>query len=291
MLKLIEFINNKVNRKGVCLLMKNLKLKNGSEIPALGLGTSGLKSDQCTETVKTALELGYRHLDTAAAYGNQTAIARAIKESTIPRQELFITSKVWWTDLAYNDFKQAVEKILSELELDYLDMLLIHWPNSDIPLTETLKALQEVKAAGQAKNTGVSNFTINHLKKALSIAPELITDNQVEFHPTLYQKDLLDFAFKNDIILTAYSPLAQGEVFENSVLKSLGEKYDKTPAQLALRWLIEKNIVAIPKASSEAHLKNNLDIFDWNFPVDAAREMELLDQNNRLIDPGYPDFE
>jgi diketogulonate reductase-like aldo/keto reductase len=103
--------------------------------------------------------------------------------------------------------------------------------------------------------------------------------------------ELLDFAFKNNIILTAYSPLAQGEVFKNSVLKSLGEKYDKSPAQLALRWLIEKNIVAIPKASSEAHLKNNLDVFDWNFPVDAAREMELLDQNNRLIDPGYPDFE
>ncbi|SFL31141.1 2,5-diketo-D-gluconate reductase B [Halanaerobium salsuginis] len=290
MLKLIEFINNKVNRKGVCLLMKNLKLKNGSEIPALGLGTSGLKSDQCTETVKTALELGYRHLDTAAAYGNQTAIARAIKESTIPRQELFITSKVWWTDLAYNDFKQAVEKILSELELDYLDMLLIHWPNSDIPLTETLKALQEVKAAGQAKNTGVSNFTINHLKKALSIAPELITDNQVEFHPTLYQKELLKFCFKNDIILTAYSPLARGEALHNSVIKNLADKYDKSPAQLTLKWLLEKDIVVIPKASSQKHLANNLEVFDWDLPLEAAREMELINNNNRVINPDFAEF-
>lgn len=270
--------------------MKNFKLKNGNEIPALGLGTSGLRGKQCTEVVKKALKLGYNHIDTADMYGNHQAIAKALNESETDRDQLFITSKIQSEDLEYNQLKKTADRLLTELDIEYFDLLLIHWPSPDIPVNESLKAMKELKENGKVINIGVSNFTLPLLKEALEYYPDLITVNQVEFHPTLYQKDLLDFAFKNDIILTAYSPLAQGEVFNNSVLKSLGEKYDKTPAQLALRWLIEKNIAAIPKASSEAHLKNNLEIFDWDFPVDAAREMELLDQNNRLIDPGYPDF-
>ena len=271
--------------------MKKFELKNGNQIPALGLGTSGLRGKQCTEVVKEALELGYRHIDTADMYGNHRAVAEALNESDIDREKIFITSKIQSEDLEYGQLKKTADRLLNELDIEYFDLLLIHWPSPEIPVAESLKAMKELKEAGKARNIGVSNFTIPLLKEALDAYPDLITVNQVEFHPTLYQKDLLDFAFKNDVILTAYSPLAQGKVFENSVLKSLGEKYDKTPAQLALRWLIEKNIVAIPKASSEAHLKNNLDIFDWNFPVDAAREMELLDQNNRLIDPGYPNFD
>jgi len=271
--------------------MNEFELKNGNHIPALGLGTSGLRGKQCTEVVKKALELGYRHIDTADMYGNHRAVAEALNKSVLSRDELFITSKIQSEDLEYKQLKKTADRLLSELELEYFDLLLIHWPSPEISVEESLKAMKELKEAGKVKNVGVSNFTIPLLKEALAAYPDLITVNQVEFHPTLYQKDLLDFAFKNDIILTAYSPLAQGEVFENSVLKSLGKKYDKSPAQLALRWLIEKNIVAIPKASSEAHLKNNLEVFDWDFPVDAAREMELLDQNNRLIDPGYPDFD
>jgi diketogulonate reductase-like aldo/keto reductase len=271
--------------------MQKFELKNGNQIPALGLGTSGLRGEQCTEVVKKAVELGYRHIDTADMYQNHLAIAEALKQTEVKRDQLFITSKIQSEDLEYKQLKKTADRLLSELELEYFDLLLIHWPSPKIPVEESLKAMKELKEAGKTKNVGVSNFTVPLLKEALESYPDLITVNQVEFHPTLYQKELLDFAFKNDIILTAYSPLAQGEVFKNSVLESLGEKYDKTPAQLALRWLIEKNIVAIPKASSEAHLKNNLDVFDWDFPVDAAREMELLDQNNRLIDPGYPDFD
>lgn len=271
--------------------MKEFNLKTGDKIPALGLGTSGLRGKQCTEVVKKAVELGYRHIDTADMYQNHPAVAKALKQIEVDRDKLFITSKIQSEDLAYNQLKKTADRLLSELELEYFDLLLIHWPNPEIPVQESLKAMKELKEAGKTRNVGVSNFTIPLLKEALEHYPDLITVNQVEFHPTLYQKELLDFAFKNDIILTAYSPLAQGEVFKNSVLESLGEKYDKSPSQLALRWLIEKNIVAIPKASSEAHLKNNLDLFDWDFPVDAAREMELLDQNNRLVDPGYPDFD
>ena len=271
--------------------MKQFKLKNGNKIPAVGLGTSGLKGKQCTEIVKKAIDVGYRHIDTADMYGNHQAIAEALNQSNIDRAKLFITSKIQSKDLEYRQLKKAATRLLNELDIEYFDLLLIHWPSPNIPVEESLKALKELKKAGKARNIGVSNFTIPLLKEALKAYPDLITVNQVEFHPTLYQKKLLDFAFKNDIILTAYSPLAQGKVFNNSVLKDLGKKYDKTPAQLALRWLIEKNIVAIPKASSEAHLKNNLNVFNWDFPIDAAREMELLDQNNRLIDPGYPDFD
>ena len=271
--------------------MKEFELKNGNKMPALGLGTSGLRGKQCAKVVKKALELGYRQIDTADMYGNHRAIAKALNESEVKREDLFITSKIQSEDLEYGQLKKTAARLLNELDIDYFDLLLIHWPSPEISVEESLKAMKELKEEGKAINIGVSNFTIPLLKEALKHYPDLITVNQVEFHPTLYQKDLLDFAFKNDVILTAYSPLAQGEVQNNSVLKSLGEKYDKTPAQLALRWLIEKKIVAIPKASSEKHLQNNLDVFDWHFPVDAAREMELLDQNNRLIDPGYPDFE
>lgn len=271
--------------------MQKFDLKNGNQIPALGLGTSSLKGGECTEVVKKALKLGYRMIDTADMYGNHKAIAQALNESQIKRDELFITSKIQSEDLEYNKLKKTAENLLSELEIEYFDLLLIHWPSPDITVAESLKAMKELKENGKVKNIGVSNFTVKLLKEALEYDSDLITVNQVEFHPTLYQKELLDFAFKNDIILTAYSPLAKGEVFNNSVLKDLAEKYDLSPAQLSLRWLIEKNIVAIPKASSEAHLKDNLDIFDWDFPIDAAREMELLDQNNRLVDPGYPDFD
>jgi diketogulonate reductase-like aldo/keto reductase len=270
--------------------MEFFELKNGNKIPALGLGTSGLKGEECTKVVKQALELGYRHIDTADMYGNHRAIAKALNESDVERGQLFITSKIQSQDLEYKQLLKSAARLLIELDIKYFDLLLIHWPSPDIPVEESLKAMQELKEDGRARNIGVSNFTIPLLKEALEHYPDLVTVNQVEFHPTLYQKDLLNFAFKNDVILTAYSPLAQGEVFNNSVLKDLGEKYDKTPAQLALRWLVEKNIAAIPKASSKAHLKNNLEIFDWDFPVEAAREMELLDQNNRLIDPSYPHF-
>lgn len=271
--------------------MKEFELKNGNKIPALGLGTSSLTGDECTKVVKKALELGYRHIDTADMYGNHQAIAEALNHSDIKRKDLFITSKIQSNDLNYEQLKKTAARLLAELDLEYLDLLLIHWPSREIPVSESLKAMKELKEAGKVKNIGVSNFTIELLKEALEYDSDLITVNQVEFHPTLYQKDLLDFAFKNDIILTAYSPLSKGEVFNNSVLKDLAQKYDKTAAQFALRWLIEKNIVAIPKASSAAHLKNNLEVFDWDFPIDAAREMELLDQNNRLVDPGYPHFD
>ena len=271
--------------------MKEIKLKNGNQIPALGLGTYKLKGKECTKVVKKALEIGYRHLDTADMYNNHQAIAPALEQTDIDREELFITSKLKSSDLKYDRVKNSLDRFLNELNTDYLDLLLIHWPNPDIPIEESLSALKELQQENKIKNIGVSNFTQDLLQEALNYYPDLITVNQVEFHPTLYQKKLLEFSAQNNVILTAYSPLGRGQVFNNPSLKSLAEKYDKSPAQLTLRWMIEKDIVVIPKASSEAHLKNNFDIFNWDFPEEAARAIDDINQNNRLINPGYPDFD
>jgi diketogulonate reductase-like aldo/keto reductase len=271
--------------------MKYVELNSGDQMPLLGLGTWQLRGQECTASVKEALDIGYNHIDTADGYDNHQAVGRGIKESDVNREELFITSKIKPENLHYDRIKEDAQRFLDELEIEYLDLLLIHWPSKDIPLEESLKALKEVKDEGLARNIGVSNFTINHLKDAAEIYPDLVAVNQVEFHPTLYQKELLDFCQENGIVLTAYSPLARGEVFENEVIKNLAEKYEKSPSKLALKWLIEKDVVAIPKASSREHLESNFDLFDWELPAEAEEKMDQLNKDNRLIDPEWGEFD
>ena len=271
--------------------MKYVELNSGDQMPLLGLGTWQLRGKECVDSVKMAVEIGYNHIDTADGYDNHQAVAQGIKESGIYREDLFITSKIKPENLHYADLKKDAQRFLDELEIEYLDLILIHWPNNDIPLEESLKALKEVKEEGLAKNIGVSNFTVNHLKDAAEIYPDLIAVNQVEFHPTLYQKELLDYCQENGIVLTAYSPLARGEIFENKVLKELAAEYDKSPSKLALKWLIDKNVVAIPKASSRDHLAANFDLFDWELPAEARERMDQLNENNRLIDPSWGEFD
>ncbi|PUU92513.1 aldo/keto reductase [Halanaerobium sp.] len=271
--------------------MKYVKLNSGDQMPLLGLGTWQLRGQECTASVKEAIDIGYNHIDTADGYDNHQTVAKGIKESGVNREDLFITSKIKPENLHYEDIKADAQRFLDELGIEYLDLILIHWPNKDIPLKESLKALKEVKDEGLARNIGVSNFTINHLKDAMEIEPDLVAVNQVEFHPTLYQKELLDFCQENGIVLTAYSPLARGEVFENEVIKELAEKYEKSASKLALKWLIEKDVVAIPKASSREHLEANFDLFDWELPGEVEDKMNQLNQNNRLIDPDWGEFD
>lgn len=271
--------------------MRYIELNSGDKMPLLGLGTWQLRDEKCVNSVKTAIDIGYNHIDTADGYDNHQAVGKGIKESGVERKDLFITSKIKPENLHYDNVKADVQRFLDELNIEYLDLVLIHWPNKDIPLKESLKALKEVKDEGLTKNIGVSNFTINHLKDAIEFDPELVAVNQVEFHPSLYQKELLEFCQENGIVLTAYSPLARGKVFENKVIKELGAKYDKSPAKLALKWLIDKEIVAIPKASSREHLKANFDLFDWELPAEAREKMDQLNENNRLIDPSFGEFD
>ncbi|MFW5992137.1 MAG: aldo/keto reductase [Halanaerobiaceae bacterium] len=269
--------------------MQNIKLKSGDEIPILGLGTWQMTGRTCTEAVKNALELGYRHIDTADIYKNHLDIAPALKESDLDRSELFITSKVFRENLHYEDVLKS-ERFLKELGIEYLDLLLIHWPNKNVPIKETLKGLAELKEKGIAKNIGVSNFTIDLIKEAMEYYPELITVNQVEFHPFLYQKELLNFCREKNIVLTAYSPLARGKIFQNDVIVELAEKINKSPAQLVLKWLIDKEIVVIPKASSIEHIRDNMDLFDWEIPAEIVGKIDNINTVERLIDPPFSQF-
>jgi len=271
--------------------MRNVILKSGQEMPLLGLGTWQLTGNKCTEAVKNALEFGYRHIDTADAYNNHREIAAALAEGIVDRDKLFITSKARRDLLSYNDVLSSGDRILDELGIEYLDLLLIHWPNKRIPLKETLEALTELKEQRKTRNIGVSNFTLNHLKDALEFYPDLISINQVEFHPYLYQKELLEFCRAHDIVITAYSPLARGKVFKDSQIKALAEKYDQSPARLVLRWLVEKEIVVIPKASSVEHLRDNLDIFDWEMPARVVEVLDGLNEDYRIIAPPFNEFD
>ncbi|MFW5976822.1 MAG: aldo/keto reductase [Bacillota bacterium] len=270
--------------------MKNIKLKSGDKIPALGLGTWQNNGKNCINSVKKAIELGYTHIDTADAYNNHKEVGKGIKKSGINRENLFLTTKIWRENLSYSKVISSGKRFLKELDTEYLDLLLIHWPNQSIPISETLKGMEELKNEGIVKNIGVSNFTINHLKEALEVNEDLITVNQVEFHPYLYQKKLLNFCQNNDIVITAYSPLARGEIFNDDTFKELSEKYDKSPAQLSLKWLVDKDIVVIPKASSESHIKDNMKIFDWKLPDKAKEKLDNMNKNKRIIDPPFGEF-
>ena len=269
-----------------------LKLLSGYEIPVLGIGTWKLTGEKGFHSVKKAIELGYRHIDTAWAYGNHEDVGRAIKESKIPREKIFLTSKVWYLNLHYEDLLKQTEEILDKLKTDYLDLLLIHWPNRKIPLEETFAAFQKLKNEGKVKSFGVSNFTIHHLNDAIKLSTKTIpvSVNQVEFHPEFNQKNLLEFCSSKKIILTSYSPLGTGTLNKNRFLKEIGEAKGKTPSQIAFRWILQKGIVAIPKASSEEHLRENLDVFDFALNNMEMRYIDSLGSDNRLINPGFSDF-
>ncbi|KXA90981.1 hypothetical protein AKJ57_02955 [candidate division MSBL1 archaeon SCGC-AAA259A05] len=253
--------------------MKHVKIQE-EKIPVIGFGTWSLRDRNCQESVRDALQLGYRHIDTAQIYGNEKEVGKAIKDSEVDREEVFLTTKIWKTNMRYEDALDSTEKSLKRLKVDYVDLLLIHWPVKGIPLKETLGAMDHLKSSDKAGLIGVSNFDADLLDKARRISNHQIFSDQVEYNPLHSQRKLVDYCSKNDILLTAYSPLAKGRVLGNSTLKEFGEKYDKTEAQVTLRWLIQQeNVVAIPKASSENHRKENLDIFDFQL---NPKEMEKI---------------
>tara|TARA_Y100000310_G_scaffold335961_1_gene419293 strand:- start:137 stop:934 length:798 start_codon:yes stop_codon:yes gene_type:complete len=263
------------------------------EIPPLGFGTWELTGGIGIKAVKTALQTGYRHIDTAEIYQNEEAVGQAIKQSNIPRSEIFITSKAWQDSLNYDRVLKACEISLRKLQTDYIDLYLIHWPDKYLNMKDILKAFKQLYDQGKIKAFGVSNFTIHHIKDALEIANEInlpITMNQVEFHPLFYQKELLKFCNENNIKLTAYSPLAQGDVFKNQTLIDIANKHNKNPGQVALKWLLQKGMIAIPRSGNESHIKNN---FDLNFQL-SEEDINTIDNikiHERIIDPGFAEFD
>ncbi len=271
--------------------MQTIKLISGYEIPVLGLGTWQLTGKKCKESVKKAIELGYRHIDTAWIYDNQEEVGEGIKESGIKREKLFVTSKVWTDNLKYNEVLKQCEETLNQLKLNYLDLYLIHWPNKNIPLEETFRAFKELTEKGKVKSIGISNFNIERVREAKEKSKIPISINQVEYHPYLNQETLLEECKKNKITLTAYSPLARGKIFDDPILIKIATETDKKPGQVALRWLIQKGIIVIPKASSETHLKENMEIFDFKLSKEQMEDIDDIQIRRRLVNPAFSEFE
>ena len=257
------------------------RLKSGYEMPILGLGTWRLDGEECTTAVSTARELGYTHIDTADMYGNHVEVGKAL--AGLDRSALFVTSKVGPDDLRHDDLIATCERNLEELGLDYLDMYLLHWPNPDIPMEETFEALGELHGDGKVRSIGVSNFIINRLAQAIEISELPICTNQVEFHPLLYQEELLRFCEANDIVVTAYCPLGRTEALDNEVVKSVAAEHGKTPAQVCLRWLFQKGIIVIPKSRSAERMRENMEIFDWELSAEAEQRIDAIPEQKRVV--------
>lgn len=270
----------------------NVKTAPGFSIPEIGLGTYRMYGRECENAVKNALDIGYRHIDTAQMYKNEREIGAALYASSVNREDIFLTTKIWHTNLDYEDVIQSVEESLKQLRTPYVDLLLIHWPNENYELQQTLEAMMMLKDQGKALQIGVSNFPagkISHIIEDLRIP---IVADQVEFHPFLDQLDLLDMSYEYDFIISAYCPLARGKVFENETLQRIGKEYNKTPAQISLRWLVEQeNVVAVPKSSNIEHLEQNLDIYDFELSDEHFDQIDQLDKNIRIVNPNFaPDW-
>lgn len=272
------------------MVTKNIQ---GIDVPEIGLGTFKLIGKECEQTVKLALNLGYRHIDTAQVYKNEREVGEGIKQAHIPREELFVTTKIWNTNMEPDDVIKSTERSLQDLDIPYIDLLLIHWPNPEVDIEQTIEAMLSIRDQGKALNIGVSNFPMKHLKEVNDELAAPIFCNQVEYHALLGQFDLLDYAAENDLMVTAYSPLGQGQVLENSLIKDLAKKYEKTPAQIALRWLIEQEqVVVIPKASTRQHLEENKDIYDFILEDDDFYAIDELRKDNRIVRPEFePDWD
>ncbi len=266
-------------------------LNNGVKMPYLGLGVWETRDGaEVINAVRVALETGYRHIDTAAIYGNEAGVGEGIRESGVPREEVFLVSKVWNSDQGYDSAIKAFEASLERLGTDYLDLYLIHWPVKG-KYRETWRALETLYNEKRVKAIGVSNFLSHHLEDLLDQASIVPMVNQMEFHPYLVQKDLLGFCKEKGIQYEAWSPLMQGNVFEVELLKELAKKYQKSIAQIVLRWDLQKGVITIPKSSKRNRIAENASIFDFSLSEDDISRLDKLDRHQRFgPDPDTFDF-
>lgn len=265
-----------------------LELPQGAKAPVLGLGTWQLTGSLCRDVVADALEMGYRHVDTAEAYENEEDVGRGLSESAVDRDEVFLTTKAWYDHLGAGDLEGACRASLRRLGTDYVDLYLIHWPSDAVSLEETVDALRELRDAGLVRSWGVCNFTRRRLAALMDLARPAV--NQVEIHPFLVQQALYEACEEWGVPLTGYSPLARGRVTGDPVLGEIGERYGKSAAQVALRWSLDRGRMVIPKASGEEHLRENLDVFDFALDAEELDRIDALDAGERIIDPGWADF-
>jgi 2,5-diketo-D-gluconate reductase B len=259
----------------------------GAEIPALGFGTFELEPHAAGRMVDQALQLGYRHIDTAQIYGNEGAVGEAIAQASVRRDEVFLTTKVWINAMRPGKLEASVEASLDRLRTDYVDLLLLHWPNPKVDFQAMFDSLARVHDQGLARHVGVSNYPVAWVRRAVEACEAPLLTNQVEYHPFLSQRTLKAELDRLGMILTAYSPLARGGVFRDPTLKRIGEAHGKTPGQIALRWLLQqRNVVAIPRSSREDNARANLEVFDFELNEMEMREIaELARPGGRTINP------
>jgi 2,5-diketo-D-gluconate reductase B len=263
----------------------------GTTVPRLGFGTWLLEGEEATEGVRDALAIGYRQIDTARGYANEREVGRGVADSGVPREEIFLTTKVPPDDAAGDRVKAVAEGSLERLGTDYVDLLLLHWPNAGVPLEDTLGALVELRDDGRIRELGLSNFPAGMLRRALDIAP--VFCDQVEYHPFLGQERLLALARERDVLLTAYSPLAQGHVPGDPTLTRIGERHGKSAGQVALRWLLDQPQVSpIPKASSHERRLENYEVSDFELSAEERAEIDGLPKDMRNTESEWsPDWD
>ncbi len=259
---------------------------HGARIPQIGLGTMTLKGEVCVEAVSAALKMGYRHLDTATFYENERDVGEGLRASGVKRDDVFITTKVRHHDLKADDFARAVDKSLAAMKLSSVDLLLIHWPNPQVPMTESIGALCQAKRAGKTRHIGVANFTVALLDEAAKLASEPLAVNQIEAHPFLDQSKVIFACKRLGLAVTAYCPIARGKVPGAAVLERIGKAHGKSAAQVSLRWLIQQDLIPIPRSATPSHLAANLDIFDFKLPdAEMAEIARLKRPDGRVVNP------
>lgn len=266
-----------------------------SALPRIGMGTFRLKGNDARDAVKSALSLGYRHIDTAQMYGNESEVGDGITSSGIPRREIFLTTKVWHDQLEKNDLINSLHDSLARLKTDHVDLTLIHWPSPDdhVPMEEYLGALRDAQREGLTTHIGVSNFTCAQMDQAIDILGEdAILTNQVEVHPFLANRKVVEHAQKLGIMVTGYMPLAVGKVMEDETLIRIAEARNLTPAQVALAWVASRGVVVIPSSTRATHQKANLDALNVELTEEEVAQIDKLDRNDRIANPGFaPDWD
>ncbi|TBN13372.1 aldo/keto reductase [Agrobacterium cavarae] len=268
---------------------------NGANIPALGFGTFRMPEEDVHRILPQALKLGFRHVDTAQVYKNEAAVGDAIAKSGVSRGDIFLTTKVWVDQYKHDDFIRSVDESLTKLKTDYVDLLLLHWPKSDVPLAERIGALNELHKAGKVRNIGISNFNVALMDESVRLSDAPIANNQIEYHPYLDQTKVIEAARKHGISITAYYLMADGKVPKDEVLRDIGAKHGKTAAQVALRWAVQQpDVIALSKTATESRLPENFDIFDFDLSDEEMKAIfALAKKDGRIVNPGHlaPDWD
>ncbi|MBI5264887.1 MAG: aldo/keto reductase [Bradyrhizobium sp.] len=261
---------------------------NGANIPALGLGTRELRGRACARVVEQALRLGYRHLDTAQIYENERDVGEGIRASGVRRDSIFLTTKIWTNHFAPNDLERSAKESLFKLRFPEVDLLLLHWPNPHVPLAETLGALAHAKELGLTRHIGVSNFTVALIEEAVVLSRAPLVCDQVEYHPYLDQSKVRSACAQHGLAMVAYSPIANGGIKNDETLARIGKAHGKTRAQVCLRWVVQQNVVALPRAARIEWLSENINIFDFELSDEEMDQIfALADPNGRLTDYSF----